>query len=129
MSSDIESLLSVGIPGTAMHGSRIRVVSGNFVTAKPLGVIDGVDYQHTGEVRRIDHQAITHLLDQYNVVLLSCSGYSPSGEMFNLSLEDVAYHAAVSLRADKVIAFGPDDGLYTPEGDPLEPAPCARRDC
>ncbi|HBS42347.1 MAG TPA: amino-acid N-acetyltransferase [Oceanospirillales bacterium] len=122
--ADIESLLSVGIPGTAMHGSRIRVVSGNFVTAKPLGVIDGVDYQHTGEVRRIDHQAITHLLDQYNVVLLSCSGYSPSGEMFNLSLEDVAYHAAVSLRADKVIAFGPDDGLYTPEGDPLKELTC-----
>ena len=99
--ADVESLLSVGIPGTPMHGARIKVVSGNFVTAKPLGVIDGVDYQHTGEVRRIDHQAIAHQLDQHNVVLLSCSGYSPTGEMFNLSLEDVAYHAAVSLRADK----------------------------
>ena len=58
--ADVESRLSVGLPNSPMHGARIRVVSGNFVTAKPLGVIDGVDFQHTGEVRRIEHQAIDH---------------------------------------------------------------------
>ena len=109
--ADIESRLSVGIPGSPMHGARIRVVSGNFVTAKPLGVIGGVDFQHTGEVRRIEHQAISNLLDQHNIVLLSCAGYSPSGEMFNLSVEDVAQQAAISLRADKLIILGESDGL------------------
>jgi amino-acid N-acetyltransferase len=109
--ADIESRLSVGVPGSPMHGARIRVVSGNFVTAKPLGVIGGVDFQHTGEVRRIEHQAISNLLDQHNIVLLSCAGYSPSGEMFNLSVEDVAQQAAISLRADKLIILGESDGL------------------
>ncbi|MAK89668.1 MAG: amino-acid N-acetyltransferase [Oceanospirillaceae bacterium] len=109
--ADVESLLSVGLPNSPLHGARIRVVSGNFVTAKPLGVIDGVDFQHTGEVRRVDHQAIAEQLKQRNIVLLSNTGYSPSGEMFNLSVEDVAQNAAIALRADKLILMGMKDGL------------------
>jgi amino-acid N-acetyltransferase len=109
--SDIEARLSIGLPNTPMHGARIRVVSGNFVTAKPKGVIDGVDFQHTGEVRRIDRRAIGQQLDQGNIVLLSSCGYSPSGEMFNLTAEDVATQAAISLQAEKLILMGEDEGL------------------
>jgi amino-acid N-acetyltransferase len=109
--SDIEARLSVGLPNTPMHGARIRVVSGNFVTAKPKGVIDGVDFQHTGEVRRIDREAISQQLDQGNIVLLSSCGYSPSGEMFNLTAEDVATQTAIALAAEKLILMGEDEGL------------------
>ena len=121
--ADVESHMSVGLPNTPMHGARMRVVSGNFVTARPLGVIDGVDYQHTGEVRRIDHAAITDLLSAGNVVLLSCLGYSPSGEVFNLSVEDVAQQAAISLRADKLILMGGHDGLED-QGETLHEVTC-----
>ena len=113
--SDIEARLSIGLPNTPMHGARIRVVSGNFVTAKPKGVIDGIDFQHTGEVRRIDRRGIGQQLDQGNIVLLSSCGYSPSGEMFNLSAEDVATQTAISLVAEKLILMGEDEGL--PSGD------------
>ncbi|MGK0247345.1 MAG: amino-acid N-acetyltransferase [Oleispira sp.] len=109
--SDIEARLSVGLPNTPMHGARIRVVSGNFVTAKPKGVIDGVDFQHTGEVRRIDKEALSQQLDQGNIVLLSSCGYSPSGEMFNLTAEDVATQTAIALAAEKLILMGEDEGL------------------
>jgi amino-acid N-acetyltransferase len=109
--SDIEARLSIGLPNTPMHGARIRVVSGNFVTAKPKGVIDGIDFQHTGEVRRIDRRAIGQQLDLGNIVLLSSCGYSPSGEMFNLAAEDVATQAAISLAAEKLILMGEDEGL------------------
>ena len=122
--ADVESRLSVGLPNSPMHGARIRVVSGNFVTAKPLGVIDGVDFQHTGEVRRIEHLAIAELLAQRNIVLLSCVGYSPSGEMFNLSVEDVAQHAAVSLRADKLIIMGARAGLPDADNDTIKELTC-----
>ena len=111
--SDIEARLSIGLPNTPMHGARIRVVSGNFVTAKPKGVINGIDFQHTGEVRRIDRRAIGQQLDQGNIVLLSSCGYSPSGEMFNLAAEDVATQAAISLAAEKLILMGEDEGLPT----------------
>ena len=122
--AEVESRLSVGLPNSPMHGARIRVVSGNFVTAKPMGVIDGVDYQSTGEVRRIEHQAISELLALRNIVLLSCTGYSPSGEMFNLAVEDVAQNAAVSLRADKLILFGSTAGLPDENGDTLKEVTC-----
>ena len=100
---DIESLLSVGLPNTPMAGAEIRVASGNFVTAKPIGVVDGTDLQFTGEVRKIADKAIADRLAAGEIVLLSPLGYSPTGEVFNLTLEEVATAAAVALQADKLI--------------------------
>lgn len=110
---EIESLLSMGVANTPMAGARLRVASGNFVTAKPLGVRDGVDFQHTGEVRRVDIQAIRQRLDQGDIVLLSPSGYSPTGEIFNLSTEDVATTTATELQADKLIFLLEGPNLLT----------------
>lgn len=100
---EIEALLSMGLANSPMAGARIRVASGNFVTAQPLGVRDGVDYQHTGEVRRVDGEAIQKQLHDGAIVLLSPIGYSPTGETFNLSAEDVATATAMQLRAEKLI--------------------------
>ncbi len=100
---EIEALLSMGLANSPMAGVRIRVGSGNYVTAKPLGVIDGTDYQHTGEVRRVDAEALRHLLDSGSIALLPALGYSPTGEVFNLSAADVAGAVAAALGADKLI--------------------------
>lgn len=108
---EIEALLSLGIANTPMAGADIRVASGNFVTAKPIGVIEGEDLLHTGEVRKIDAAAIRRRLDQHDIVLLSPIGYSPTGEIFNLSLEDVATQAAVELAADKLIFLIDTEGV------------------
>jgi amino-acid N-acetyltransferase len=100
---EIEALLSMGLANSPMAGARIRVASGNFVVARPLGVRDGVDFGHTGVVRRIDVGAVRGQLEQGNVVLLSPLGYSPTGEMFNLSAEEVATAVAIALGADKLL--------------------------
>lgn len=100
---EIEALLSMGLANTPMSGARIRAASGNFVTARPLGVRNGVDYCHTGEVRRIDSAAVGQRLDEGDIVLLSPLGYSPTGEVFNLSAEEVATAAAITLHADKLL--------------------------
>ena len=100
---DIEAMLSVGLPNTPMAGADIRVASGNFVTARPIGVVDGVDLQFTGEVRKIADAAIHARLAAGEIVLLSPLGYSPTGEVFNLALEEVATAAAISLGADKLV--------------------------
>lgn len=111
---EIEAALSCGLANSPMAGARIRVASGNFVTARPLGVREGVDYMHTGEVRRVDVGAIEQRLSDGAIVLLSPLGYSPTGELFNLSMEDVATAAADQLQADKLIFLsegrGPLDG-------------------
>ncbi|SDW94198.1 amino-acid N-acetyltransferase [Thiocapsa roseopersicina] len=114
---EIEALLSLGLANSPMAGVRIPVVSGNFVTARPLGVIDGVDYAHTGAVRRIDRQTLRAVLDQGAVALMPPLGYSPTGEVFNLSAADVARGAAVALGADKLIFLTEDPVAKAPIGD------------
>lgn len=100
---EIEALFSQGLANSPMAGVRIPVASGNFVTAKPLGVIDGVDYLHTGVVRRIDREALRQRLDSGAIALMPPIGYSPTGEVFNLSASDVARSTAIALKADKLI--------------------------
>jgi len=109
--SRIEALLSLGVANSPMAGARIRVVSGNFITAKPLGVIDGIDMLLTGEVRRIDVEAMRQRLDDGDIVLVSPIGYSPTGEIFNLALEEVATQVAVRVEAHKLIFLMDTDGV------------------
>ena len=116
---EIEALLSMGIANSPMAGADIRVASGNFVTAKPLGVRDGVDLQHTGEVRKVDAVGIQKRLDDSELVLLSPLGYSPTGEAFNLSLEDVAVSTAIALDADKLIFLMDSEGVHNLRGELL----------
>lgn len=101
--ADIEALLSIGITNSPVACPRISVISGNFVTAQPYGVRDGIDYMHTGEVRKIDRTAINQALENNSIILLSPIGYSSTGEIFNLSVEDVATSAAIELKANKLI--------------------------
>lgn len=110
---EIEALLSMGLTNSPMAGAQIKVASGNFVTAKPLGVIDGTDFCHTGVVRRIDQLGIHQQLDQHNVVLISPLGYSPSGDIFNLAAEDVATEVAIALKAQKLIFLTEQDCFDT----------------
>jgi amino-acid N-acetyltransferase len=79
------------------------VSSGNFITAKPFGVRNGVDFMQTGEVRKVDVEGITRRLDDDEVVLLSPIGFSPTGDIFNLTLEDVATSVAIAMKAEKLI--------------------------
>ncbi len=108
---DIEAKLSMGMVNTPVAGTRVGIATGNFVIAKPLGVRDGVDYCHTGEVRRIDAGGIHQQLDAGRIVLLSPLGYSPTGEVFNLSAEEIATATAVALHADKLVLLAEGDGL------------------
>lgn len=100
---DIESMLSIGLPNTPMAGAEIRVASGNYVTAQPAGVVDGVDLLFTGEVRKVAADAIRSRLDAGEIVLISPIGYSPTGEVFNLTLEEVATTVAIALEAEKLV--------------------------
>ncbi|NOQ93892.1 MAG: amino-acid N-acetyltransferase [Methylophaga sp.] len=103
---DIEAKLSFSLPHTPMADARIRCTSGNLVAAQPVGIKDGVDLEHTGEVRRIDTHGIEQQLEQGNIVLLPPLGYSPTGEIFNLSAEAIATATASALTADKLILIG-----------------------
>lgn len=114
---EIEALFSQGLANSPMAGVRIPVASGNFVTAKPLGVLDGIDHLHTGVVRRIDRDSLRQRLDHGAVALMPPIGYSPTGEVFNLSAADVARSAAITLQADKLIFLLEEPGLADDAGN------------
>jgi len=100
---EIEALLSMGLPNSPMANADIHVASGNFITACPLGIIDGIDFMHTGKVRKINTSAIKNNLEKGSVVLISPLGYSPTGEIFSLTLENIATEVAIALNAEKLI--------------------------
>lgn len=116
---DIEAFFSQGLPNTPMAGSRISVISGNFITARPVGIVEGVDFMHTGLVRKVDHESIKMSLDHNKIVLLSPLGFSPTGQAFNLAYEDVAAATAMALKADKLIFLSGVEGLRSPEGEQI----------
>ena len=115
--AQFEALLSMGLPNSPMQGAKIRVCSGNFVTAKPIGVLDGVEFHHTGRVRGVDADAIHRQLADGSIVLLSPLGYSPTGEIFNLALEDIAVHCAAAIDADKLLLFSSASGITNAAGE------------
>src|SRR5690606_34805082 len=114
---DITARLSMSLSNTPMQGAQINVVSGNFVIAQPLGVDEGVDYHHSGKVRRIDVAGIRRQLDTNGIVLMGPIAASVTGESFNLTAEDIATQVAVKLKADKMIGFSEIGGIIGENGE------------
>ncbi|MGZ5180271.1 MAG: amino-acid N-acetyltransferase, partial [Ramlibacter sp.] len=115
---EIEAAFSMGLPNTPMAGSTIRVISGNFITARPVGILDGVDFRHSGLVRKVDVGGIRRTLDHGAMVLLSPFGFSPTGEAFNLTMEEVATSVAIALQADKLVFLTEIPGIRVRPGEP-----------
>ena len=113
----LEALFSTGLPNSPLHQTDIAVIGGNFVTARPLGVVDGVDHLLTGRVRHIHNRRIHSALDAGAIVLLSPLGYSPSGQVFNLPADELASEVALSLKADKLIVFNESGALTNVAGE------------
>ena len=109
---EIEAAFSQGLPNTPMANAIVRVVSGNFLTARPVGIVDGVDFIHSGVVRKVDSVAIRSAIDNGAMVLLSPFGFSPTGEAFNLSMEDVATSTAIAMQADKLLFLTEVPGIH-----------------
>jgi amino-acid N-acetyltransferase len=117
--TEIEALLSMGLSNSPMANADIRVAGGNFITAQPMGIINGMDLVYTGSIRKVDVAAIKDRLAFNEVVLLSPLGYSPTGEVFNLTLEDVATATAIALDADKLIFLMETEGVQDEQGQLL----------
>ncbi|EPL3027400.1 amino-acid N-acetyltransferase [Escherichia coli] len=114
---DITARLSMSLNNTPLQGAHINVVSGNFIIAQPLGVDDGVDYCHSGRIRRIDEDAIHRQLDSGAIVLLGPVAVSVTGESFNLTSEEIATQLAIKLKAEKMIVFCSSQGVTNDDGD------------
>ena len=115
---EIEAAFSQGLPNTPMANAIVRVVSANFLTARPVGIVDGVDFLHSGVVRKVDSASIRRAIDTGAMVQLSPIGFSPTGEAFNLTMEDVATSTAIALQADKLLFITEVPGVREDLADP-----------
>jgi amino-acid N-acetyltransferase len=121
---DAAAAVRFGIEAQFAHATRIRplentplrIVSGNYVMARPAGIVDGVDLQFTGEIRRIDSSAIAQQLQLVDVVLISPLGYSPTGETFSLNAMDLATEVAIELKASKLLLLSTDQPIVDEQG-------------
>ncbi|UCV27893.1 amino-acid N-acetyltransferase [Ferribacterium limneticum] len=117
---EIEAMLSQGLPNTPMANSRIRVIGGNFITGQPIGVLDGIDMHYAGKVRKVDADGINAQLGLGNIVLLNCEGPSPTGEIFNLQMEEAAEAVATAIKADKLVYLTDSTGVTDKNGEMLD---------
>lgn len=120
----IEALLSMGLPNSPMAESAIKVASGNYVTGKPYGVVNGVDLELTGKVRNVEKETINARLSAGEIVLVPPLGYSVTGEIFNLSSIEVAAQVAIELLADKLIMINNDSVLKKESGETIRQLTC-----
>jgi amino-acid N-acetyltransferase len=114
---DLEATFSMGLVNSPMHGADIVTASGNYVIAKPFGIQNGIDYGLTGEVRKVEVDAIQRQLDHGHMVLQSTLGYSPTGEVFSMTAEEVASAVAIALKADKLLIYGNEAGILDEDGE------------
>lgn len=96
---------------TELSASRVDAAVGNFVRARGLGVVDGVDYRHSGCVDRILVEPIRRMLDLGMVPILPCIGWSPAGKPYNLPSDEVALAACSALGAVKLFIVSAGEGL------------------
>jgi amino-acid N-acetyltransferase len=95
----------------------MRLSSGNFLTAMPVGIIDGIDMESTGKIRGVDVESIKNKLNHHEIVIVSPIGYSPIGQIFNLSYEQTAANIAVAINADKLIYYVDANGILNERGE------------
>ncbi|MCE0494338.1 amino-acid N-acetyltransferase [Vibrio salinus] len=115
----VTARLSMSLNNTPMAGTQLNVVSGNFVISQPLGVEDGIDYCHSGRIRRIDIDGINRYLEQGSIVLLGPIAASITGECFNLLSEEIATQVAIRLKADKLVGFCSQQGIIDEKGNSI----------
>lgn len=114
--SQIERMFSMGLPNSPLHNAKLRVISGNFVTARPAGVLKGIDYGALGVVRQVDVAGITHALDGAAICLLSTVGHSPAGDVFAVNALELMRVVTRSLAAEKLIVMSEHDGVFRDDG-------------
>lgn len=112
---DLSSLLSLRLA----HSPLTNVVSGNFVIAQPIGVDDGIDYQHSGKIRRVNTESIQQQLERNTIVLIGPIAPSVTGENFNLPFEEIAMQIAIKLKAEKLIGFSNTQGILDENGNTI----------
>jgi len=96
---------------TSLSASRVDAVIGNFVRARGLGIIDGVDMKDTGTVDKFYIDSLHKIMEMGVIPILPCIGWSPSGRSYNVPSDEIALKAAAKLGAAKLFIISLSGGI------------------
>lgn len=123
----IEAALSMGAVNSPMQDAAIKISSGNYLAAKPLGILNGVDFGMTGAIRKIHTDTINAHLSTQGIVLMTSIGFSNTGECYNLNSDEIAAATAAAIKADKLIYLSAEVENYLNAQYPHQLSPAAAR--
>lgn len=106
VSSDLTAKLSVGLINSCVSPTNIPAISGNFVVARPKGIINGQDLQHNGSIRKVKHKSICDLLERQFIVMITPFGFSPSGETYYVDPFELTLEVAQAIEVEKIVVLG-----------------------
>ncbi|TVR61861.1 MAG: amino-acid N-acetyltransferase [Spirochaetaceae bacterium] len=111
---------------TLLSANDTNAVIGNWVRARSLGVVDGVDYHNAGVVEKVKINLLTNVLDDHIIPIFPCIGWSVTGKPYNISSRELAATLAIELKADKLFYVAETNGIEPssyrlPEGIDIAP--------
>jgi amino-acid N-acetyltransferase len=96
---------------TLLTAFQANAVIGNFIRARGIGVIDGVDFQNSGRIEKILTQPLQQLLNQGMIPIFPCIGWNAAGKPYNLASDEIAMAVAEALQAEKLFFVTNSDGF------------------
>jgi amino-acid N-acetyltransferase len=113
MRLSIESNFSYVRDGAPMKmGAMTKISSGNFISAKSKGIVEGRDMMFSGDLRSLDAKGISESLDRGEIVLIPPVGFGSSGELFNLDSQTLAYEISANFQSEKLIFLHEEEGIF-----------------
>ncbi len=91
--------------------NNLRGAQSNCIEAVPLGILKGVDHQHTGKVHQVDVEMLRTLLDKGIIPVIPPLGFDGTGHTYRLNSDSVAVEVARSLGAVKLMLITTHNGL------------------
>ncbi|MDG5814314.1 amino-acid N-acetyltransferase [Chitinispirillales bacterium ANBcel5] len=77
-------------------------IIGNWVKARGMGVRNGVDFQNSGIVEKVQSKILNSVLEDGFIPIFPNIGWSGTGKPYNLSSNELAFNLSRELRAAKL---------------------------
>jgi len=98
---------------TLLSAQKVNAVIGNWVRARSMGVINGIDFKKTGVVDRVSIELVKKVQDEGLIPIFPCIGWSGVGTPYNISSNELALKVSEQLGADKLFLLNSFDGIYS----------------
>lgn len=99
---------------TVLSAFKVPAVAGNWVRARAVGVIDGLDHGHSGKADKIFVDLLRSVLDNGYIPILPSIGWSLSGKPYLLKANELTLELSKALKAEKLFFINNFESVTSP---------------